>query len=102
MDCKIVWTDSALADLRAIASYISKDDPQAARRVGSDIYETVGMLAAFPLIGPPYPRNSNGKIREIVCWSYRIFYRVNAQKKLVEVLTIWHGARGIPVIPRRR
>jgi len=98
MDCKIVWTDPARDDLREIMTYIAADNPEASRRVGMDIYDTVGMLATFPLIGPPYPRGSNGRIREIVSWSYRIFYRVNAKKKLVEVLTIWHGARGTPVI----
>jgi plasmid stabilization system protein ParE len=98
MDCKIIWTDPALEDLREIVAFISGDNPEAGRRVGMDIYETVGMLASFPLIGPPYPRGSSGKIREIVSWSYRIFYRVNSKKKLVEVLTIWHGARGTPII----
>jgi toxin ParE1/3/4 len=101
MDCKIIWTDPAIADLQEIVVYISSDNPEAARRVGMDVYESVGMLASFPLIGPPYPRGSDGKIREIVCWSYRIFYRVNSKKKLVEILTIWHGARGTPVIRGR-
>ena len=101
MDCKIIWTDPALEDLWEIVAYIAEDNPEAAARVGQDIYETVGMLASFPLIGPPYPRGSNGKIREIVSWSYRIFYRVNSRKKLVEILTVWHGARGIPIIPKK-
>jgi len=98
MDCQIIWTDPALEDFKAIVDHISRDNPEAARRVGLDIYESVGMLASFPLIGPPYPRGSHGKIREIVSWSYRIFYRVNSKKKLVEILTIWHGARGTPII----
>ena len=98
MDVKVIWTDPALEDLREIVAYIAADNPEAARRVGFDIFETVGLLASFPLIGPPYPRGSNGKIREIVSWSYRIFYRVDSKKKLVEVLTIWHGRRGTPVL----
>ena len=98
MDCKVIWTDSALEDLREIVSHISKDNSEAAHRVGHDIVDTVGMLATFPLIGPPYPRGSNGKTREIVSWSYRIFYRVNPKKQLVEILTVWHGAKGTPQI----
>jgi plasmid stabilization system protein ParE len=93
MDCKIIWTDIALEDLREIVAYISSDNPEAGHRVGTDIYETVGLLASFPLIGPPYPRGSNGRIREIVCWSYRIFYRVTSKKKLVEVLTLARSPR---------
>jgi plasmid stabilization system protein ParE len=58
------------------------------------------MLASFPLVGPPYPRGTSGKIREIVCWSYRIFYRATPERKLIEILTIWHGARGTPIIRR--
>jgi plasmid stabilization system protein ParE len=101
MDCKIIWTDPALEDLREIVACISGANPDAARRVGLDIYESVAILSSFPLIGPPYPRDSNGKIREVVCWSYRIFYRVNSKKKLVEVLTIWHGARGTPIVRKK-
>lgn len=96
MDCKIVWTDPAIEDLRAIVAYISANDPAAAHKVGSDLLETVDLLARFPLIGPPYLADRSGRIREVVCWSYRIFYRVSADRKIVEILTVWHGSRDEP------
>jgi toxin ParE1/3/4 len=99
MDFQVVWTDPALADLQAIVDYISRDDPAAAERVGNDIVDHVETLRTFPLIGPTYPRGSRGGIREIVCGNYRIFYRVSERRKVVEILTIWHGARGTPEIP---
>jgi plasmid stabilization system protein ParE len=101
MDCQIVWTDRARDDLHEIVSYIAADNPEAARRVGMDIYETVALLGSFPLIGPTYPRGFHGNIREIVSWSYRIFYRVNNRRKIVEIITIWHGARGTPNLGKR-
>jgi toxin ParE1/3/4 len=99
MDFKVVWTEPALADLHNICSYIANENPDAAQRVGEDILNHVEVLEAFPFIGPTYPRASSGQVREIVCGKYRIFYRVNEERKLVEILTIWHGARGTPVIP---
>ena len=98
MDFQVVWTDSALADLREIVSYISRDNPAAAERIGSDIIDHVETLKTFPLIGPTYPRGSLDNRREIVCGKYRVFYRVTEARKLVEILTVWHGARGTPKI----
>ena len=98
MDFQVVWSNPALADLQEIVTYIARDDPIAAERVGTAILDHVETLRTFPLIGPIYPRGSHGSRREIVCGNYRIFYRVSEPGKLVEVLTIWHGARGTPQI----
>ncbi len=93
---KLIWTDSAIADLKDICSYISQDNPAAAGKVGRGILEHVRILETFPFVGPPYPRRSSGAIREIVCGNYRIFYEVASKPKQVYVLRIWHGARGEP------
>lgn len=66
MDFKIVWSDAAIADIENICSYIASDDPQAAIRLGRGILEHVRVLASFPFIGPTYPRNAKGPLREIV------------------------------------
>lgn len=95
MDCKVVWTDPAIHELRDAVAYIAQDDPAAARVVGEDIIKTVELLQKFPLIGPVYSR-SGGRVREVLCWNHRIFYRVTSEKRLVEILTIWHGARDEP------
>lgn len=96
MDFKIVWTDRALEELRDLCSYIADDNPSAAEKLGDDIIRHVEILGTFPLIGPPYPRGGTGRVREILCGRYRVFYRVSERKKLVEILTIWHAARGSP------
>lgn len=96
MDCKVVWTDPAIEDLRNIVSYIATENPDAAAKVGADIIQTVELLQSFPLIGPSYSGDRSGKVREIACWGYRIFYRVSVDRRLAEILTIWHGARSEP------
>ena len=54
MDFQIIWTDPALADLREIVTYMSRDDSAAAERVGHDSVDHVEILHTFPFIGPTY------------------------------------------------
>jgi toxin ParE1/3/4 len=100
MDFKIIWTDTAIADLKEIVYYISRDNPSASEKVGRDILEHVKILEMFPSIGPAYPRRSGGAIREIVYGNYRIFYDAANQPRTVHVLRIWHGARGEPIFSK--
>jgi toxin ParE1/3/4 len=97
MDFKIIWSESAIADLRDICGYIARDNPQASGKTGRGILNHVKILEAFPFIGPTYPRGSSGMIREIVYGNYRIFYEVLNETKIVYILRVWHGARGEPI-----
>jgi toxin ParE1/3/4 len=93
MDYKIIWSDSAIADLTEIVAYIAQDNPEAARHYGTGILEHVGLLSSFPHIGPWYPRRSKGPIQEIIYKNHRIFYQVNESPKRVEIFRIQHMAR---------
>ncbi|HEU0011556.1 MAG TPA: type II toxin-antitoxin system RelE/ParE family toxin [Verrucomicrobiae bacterium] len=96
MDYQIIWSDAAIADLHEICAYIARDNPTAALRLGKGLLAHVRILAAFPLIGPAYPRGARGKLREIVYRPYRIFYDVDEQAQRVEILHVWHGAQEEP------
>jgi toxin ParE1/3/4 len=96
MDSKVVWSDEAIANLRDICSYIARDNPEAALRMGHGILDHVRILARFPFIGPAYPRGAQGPLRQIVFRSYRIFYDVSEESYRVDILHIWHGAREEP------
>ena len=97
---ELIWTESAITDLDAICSFIAAHDPGAAERAGRSILEHVELLARFPFIGPAYPPSSGGPVREIVFRrTYRIFYMVAESRRAVEVLRVWHGARGQPELP---
>ena len=96
MDYKIIWSDAAIADLQSICSYIARDNPEAAERIGNGILDHVLILASFPYIGPAYPRGAVGPLREIVFRPYRIFYDVSEEARRVDILHVWHGARNEP------
>lgn len=94
---QVAWTQSALADLESLCFFIAAANPVAAERVGRGILEHVQLLARFPFIGPAYPLGLVGPVREIVFRrTYRIFYAVIDQPRRVEILRVWHGARGEP------
>lgn len=96
MDFKIIWTAPALEDLQAVVRYIARNDPTAAVRVGDKIIDHIEVLKSFPEIGPVYRRRPAGDVRQITCRPFRVFYRLNRDKRLVEILHVWHGARQEP------
>lgn len=96
MDFKIVWTPLARVDLRKIVSYIARDNPEAARRVGERILAAVEVLRSMPELGRVVPERQSPDIREIIQGYYRIVYRVREERRVVVVWRIWHGARGTP------
>jgi toxin ParE1/3/4 len=96
MDWQVVWTEAAFADLEQIVRTAAGHGPAIAESLRVELLESVEVLARFPQIGPTYERDRTGRVREILCRQYRIFYRVIETKHRVEVLTVWHSARREP------
>jgi addiction module RelE/StbE family toxin len=87
------WLSTALGNLDALARYIARDDPAAARRVVAAIERSVALLERYPAAGRP------GRVdgtRELVVpgTPYIIPYRVHGQT--VEILRVFHAARKWP------
>jgi plasmid stabilization system protein ParE len=92
MDFKLIWTHRALSDLAEIVRYYREErkSVEAALKVGSAIIEHVEVLCTFPDIGPRYPKK-DGIHREVLCYEYRIFYRVDRDARTVYIARVWHG-----------
>jgi len=87
---RIRWTAPGAQDLYTIASYIRRDNPEAARNVAKRIYDTCSSLIHAP------SRGRTGKepdTRELVLspLPYIAVYRV--RESVIEILRIWHGAQ---------
>jgi toxin ParE1/3/4 len=87
------WSLQAADDLEHIVSYISQDNPIAARQVGRTLYDGVGRLKDHPHSGRP------GRVegtREMVYprLPYIAVYEVRDQ--VVEILTVLHGRQRWP------
>ena len=98
MDFQVVITSPAIADLAEIVKYISQQNPLAAERTGHRLLAKAESLRQMPARGRLVPERWQMDCRELVLKPYRIVYRVQEEKNLVEVLRFWHGARGNPVI----
>jgi toxin ParE1/3/4 len=90
---KILWTEPARQDLREIFTYVSEEDPQAARVLLTEIKERVGVLVSQPQLGRA------GRVegtRELVLTgtSYILPYRLKDQQ--IQILAVFHDAREWP------
>jgi plasmid stabilization system protein ParE len=99
MAFKIIWSELARDDLQSIVLFIARDHPPAAESFGFRLISKVDVLAQFPLIGRVVPEENDETVREIVLRPYRIIYKVLAEKQMVAIARVWHGARGEPDIP---
>ncbi len=94
MDFRVEVKGTAIADLAEIVSYVAQDDPEAATKLGHALLHTALSLSQTPFKGSPYSRLVS--LRKLTLRPYKIFYRVDEPKKLVEVLRFWHSARSEP------
>lgn len=85
---QIVWTDEAVGNLEAIATYISAFNPVAAERLAERLITLADSLALYSERG----RDAGGGRREMtVVWPYILRYRVEGER--VIILRIRHGSR---------
>jgi addiction module RelE/StbE family toxin len=96
MAFQVIWSEPAIEDLRSITEYIAADNPDAAERTGLQILAQTRWLMTHPLFGRMLPERGDRRIREVILRPYRIVYRVDEPKLKIEILRVWHGARGTP------
>ena len=91
---EIKWTEEALRWLRDIHDYIASDNPDAARKVITGIYEKVQILRKFPELGSTYRLEADGCICIMLYGHYRIAYLIRNEDQIF-VLGVFHGALDI-------
>lgn len=69
--------------------YIARDSPSYATAVVTRIVEATRKLEQFPFAGRIVPEVGQETIREVFAYSYRVMYRVEADR--VTVATVVHG-----------
>lgn len=99
MGWQVIIAPSARADLADIVRYIARHNSDAAARLGYELIIRAESLAQFPEIGRMVPEFHQPDLREIICRSYRILYRMKRDDQQIQIVRFWHGARGFPHIP---
>ncbi|HAK97540.1 MAG TPA: type II toxin-antitoxin system RelE/ParE family toxin [Planctomycetes bacterium] len=90
---QVIWTETALSDLRGIVEYIAKDSPIYAERFGTRLVRAPRLLEKTPLLGRMVPEYNDASIREIIFGAYRVIYKATEHACLI--LAIIHGSRDI-------
>ena len=99
MGWKIIIAPSAQADLADIVCYVAQHNSDAAARLGYELITRAENLASFPEIGRIVPEFKRPNLREVICRSYRIIYRLQRDEQRLDIVRFWHAARGFPRIP---
>ena len=99
MGWQVIIAPSAQTDLADIVHYIAQHNSDAAARLGFELITRAERLADFPEIGRMVPEFRQPHLREVICRSYRIIYRLQSEDKRIQIVRFWHGARGFPHIP---
>ncbi len=81
----------AFADLDDIRHYIAQENPDAADRVMSEIFETIRGLVPFPRKGQRRPDLTSRPLRFILVREYLIAYA--PEEKPLWVVAVMHGRR---------
>lgn len=87
---EIRWSHEAAQWLKEIYEYIAQDNPAAAGKVVSGIYEKAQILRDFPEIGYKYREEPEGEIRILLYGHYRIAYLITDDP--IDILGVFHGA----------
>jgi plasmid stabilization system protein ParE len=94
MDFRVFFTQRALADLETIVGQIAEDDAEAASRFGDALLDHLELLARFPHMGATIRKKS--RVRKLFHSPIVAYYRVQTDKRVVEIIHLRHGARMPP------
>ena len=90
---RLIWSETARADVRSIRQFVARDSQQAAARLAADITASVRRLRHFPESGRVDPEFDDPAYREIIVGRYRVIYRYNPDRDLVQIMIVVHGSR---------
>lgn len=88
---RVIWTPSALRDLKEIVDYIWPRGPEDAVRLAERLMERTDLLASFPRVGGQLPEDDTRVYRELIEGNYRIIFRVDDDA--VYIVAVRHAAR---------
>jgi toxin ParE1/3/4 len=90
---KIIFSPYADHDLEQIVSYVAKDNPAAADKLGQKLIDRALSLAVAGNAQMGSRLRNRPDVRKLIEGNYLIFYRVFPERDKVRILRFWHAAR---------
>ena len=99
MAFELTWSSTARLDLVDLRETIADADPEAADRFVRRLFQAVERLVDFPESGRVVPEFNDPEIREVIRRPCRIVYRIRKGDQQIQIVRVWHAARGTPDVP---
>ncbi len=93
MKYEVAYTELSQDDTRAIRAWLSQFYPGTPRKFFAELKKRIVALEETPYMYPEY--EDRPPYRRMVVSDYLVFYKVNEEKKRVEIHRILHAARDI-------
>jgi toxin ParE1/3/4 len=87
----VVFSKNADKDIINIVKHVAAENPQAAKKLGSNLLDLALSLDSMPYRGSKVKKRRG--VLKLILGNYLIYYRVNENKRTVEILSFKHGAR---------
>jgi len=87
----VVILKEAHEDLRNIVAYIAKENPNAAETLGCELLDEAMSPESLPYRGSRVKKRRG--LLKLIHGQYLIYYRIQEQKKVVEIVAFKHGAQ---------
>ena len=92
---RVRWSETALAELEDIFSYIHQHSRSAAAAVVERIEALTALLEEFPLLGP-LTEEAPIRVLSVVRYPFLIFYAIDNAAEEIVILHVRHTARDRP------
>ncbi len=90
---QVVFSLHAERDLEKIVRHVSRDDVEAAIRLGNKLIERALQLSHPENVYRGTNVSKRPGIRKLIEGNYLIFYRPYREERKIRVLRFWHAAR---------
>jgi plasmid stabilization system protein ParE len=94
VDFKILYTESALAELETVMRWSWESHPLTSERFATELLNHVDLLADLPYLGAQVKGFSG--VRRLLHSPIYVYYSVDESRMLIEILHFWHAARRNP------
>jgi toxin ParE1/3/4 len=89
---RLIWTERAIEQVKEIGAFIEQNSAFQARRVVRVVLKEADKLRQFPRLGRMIPERQEDSYRELLIFSYRVFYRI-LDNDTVVITGVVHGRR---------